>query len=135
MVCRLRISVVKVVGGEKQRITLARLFLKKPRIFLFDEPTSALDSSTENIILHHLRELTDVDGCTSIMIAHRLSSVMDMDEIIVLGGPATRLNGSAVGKLSGTVVERGTHQQLLQQHGVYSDMWRTQQQNNNDLAA
>lgn len=101
---------LKVSGGEKQRIAIARTLLKRPRIFLFDEATSSLDSRTEQAINQSL-QLIACDH-TTLVIAHRLSTVVDCDEIIVLE--------------DGEIVERGTHDDLLKQPGRYQDMWRVQ---------
>ncbi|MFG1498014.1 ABC transporter ATP-binding protein/permease [Saccharospirillum sp. HFRX-1] len=101
---------LKVSGGEKQRIAIARVLLKNPPILLFDEATSALDSHAEQAILTAMNEVSR--NRTSIVIAHRLSTVIDADRIVVLR--------------DGWVVEQGSHQQLLAQQGVYADLWRTQ---------
>lgn len=101
---------LKVSGGEKQRIAIARTLLKRPRIFLFDESTSSLDSRTEQAINQSLQKIAR--DHTTLMIAHRLSTVVDCDEIIVLE--------------EGEIVERGSHDDLLKQSGRYQDMWRVQ---------
>lgn len=101
---------LKVSGGEKQRIAIARVLLKNPPILLFDEATSALDSHAEQAILTAMNEVSR--NRTSIVIAHRLSTVIDADRIVVLR--------------DGQVVEQGTHQQLLAEQGAYADLWRTQ---------
>jgi ABC-type transport system involved in Fe-S cluster assembly fused permease/ATPase subunit len=103
---------VKLSGGEKQRVSIARAAIKHPRIYVFDEATSSLDSNTEREILRNLREISRFS--TSLIIAHRLSTVVHADEIIVLEG--------------GTVVERGTHAALLRQNGKYAALWEAQQQ-------
>ncbi|MBL8675039.1 MAG: ABC transporter ATP-binding protein/permease [Rhodospirillales bacterium] len=103
---------LKLSGGEKQRVAIARTILKDPRILLFDEATSALDSRTEQEIQQSLRDVSR--GRTTIVIAHRLSTVVDADEIVVL--------------TAGVVVERGTHAALMARDGVYADMWRRQQE-------
>tara|TARA_B100000029_G_scaffold219093_1_gene216836 strand:- start:4033 stop:5925 length:1893 start_codon:yes stop_codon:yes gene_type:complete len=103
---------LKLSGGEKQRVAIARTILKKPSILLFDEATSALDSHTEKEIQASIREVS-VDR-TTLIIAHRLSTIIDADEILVLE--------------DGRVVERGSHAVLLSQDGLYADMWRRQQQ-------
>lgn len=103
---------LKLSGGEKQRVAIARTILKNPPILLFDEATSALDSHTEKEIQSSLREVSK--NRTTLIIAHRLSTVVDADEILVLK--------------AGVVVERGTHQDLLNQAGEYASMWKKQQQ-------
>lgn len=103
---------LKVSGGEKQRIAIARLLLKNPPILIFDEATSALDSTTEQSIITALNSLALKH--TTLVIAHRLSTVMDADKIVVLE--------------QGRVVEQGTHHQLLQQNGRYWQLWQHQQQ-------
>jgi ATP-binding cassette subfamily B protein len=102
---------LKLSGGEKQRVAIARTMLKQPAIFVFDEATSALDTHTEREIQANLREVSA--GRTTLIIAHRLSTVVDADEIIVLG--------------DGRVVERGTHGALLARDGIYAGMWNRQQ--------
>jgi ABC-type multidrug transport system fused ATPase/permease subunit len=97
-------------GGERQRLAIARAMLRRPKIYLLDEPTSMLDARTEADILAALRELTA--GCTTIVIAHRLSTVMHADDIVVLDG--------------GRVHERGTHADLLAKDGLYAQLWRQQ---------
>ncbi|XP_045394877.1 iron-sulfur clusters transporter ABCB7, mitochondrial isoform X4 [Lemur catta] len=102
---------LKLSGGEKQRVAIARAILKDPPVILYDEATSSLDSITEETILSAMRDV--VKHRTSIFIAHRLSTVVDADEIIVLD--------------QGKVAERGTHQALLANLGsIYSEMWHTQ---------
>ncbi|PAX06840.1 ABCB family ABC transporter ATP-binding protein/permease [Sphingomonas lenta] len=101
---------LKLSGGEKQRVAIARTLLKDPPILILDEATSALDSRTEAAILDTLREIER--GRTTIVIAHRLSTVVDADEIVVLDG--------------GRAAERGTHAQLLRRDGLYAEMWARQ---------
>ncbi len=103
---------LKLSGGEKQRVAIARTILKRPHILVFDEATSALDSRTEQEILASLREVSQ--DHTTLTIAHRLSTVIDADEILVLE--------------SGQIVERGTHTALIKQAGKYKDMWDRQQE-------
>ncbi|QDF95580.1 metal ABC transporter permease [Azoarcus sp. DD4] len=103
---------LKLSGGEKQRVAIARALLKNPAILIFDEATSALDSKTEKAIQAQI-ELAAA-GRTALVIAHRLSTVMDADEIIVLD--------------QGRIAERGRHTDLLAQDGLYTQMWLLQQQ-------
>lgn len=103
---------LKLSGGEKQRVAIARTLLKNPRILVFDEATSALDSKTEKGIQAELKELAI--NHTTLIIAHRLSTIMDADKILVLEG--------------GRIIESGSHQSLLDQAGTYSTMWSLQQQ-------
>ena len=102
---------LKLSGGEKQRVAIARTLLKNPPIVIFDEATSALDSANERAIQAELR--TAAQGKTALVIAHRLSTVVDAHEIVVLD--------------QGRVVERGPHAQLLALEGRYARMWRLQQ--------
>ncbi|HLY57554.1 MAG TPA: ATP-binding cassette domain-containing protein, partial [Stellaceae bacterium] len=103
---------LKLSGGEKQRVAIARTILKQPQILLFDEATSALDTHTERAIQQNLREVSR--GRTTLVIAHRLSTVVDADEIVVLD--------------AGHVVERGRHADLVEAGGAYAGMWRRQQE-------
>lgn len=103
---------LKLSGGEKQRVAIARALLKDPPVLIFDEATSALDSHTEQAIQAQLDAAAR--GRTALIIAHRLSTVMNADEIVVLE--------------AGRIVERGNHAQLLAQGGAYSRMWALQQQ-------
>ena len=103
---------LKLSGGEKQRVAIARTIIKNPCILIFDEATSALDTHTEQEIQANLRVLSQ--GRTTLSIAHRLSTIIDSDEIIVLE--------------DGRISERGTHSQLLKSQGPYSVMWQRQQQ-------
>jgi ATP-binding cassette subfamily B protein len=103
---------LKLSGGEKQRVAIARAVLKNPRILIFDEATSALDSRSEKAIQAELERIAQ--GRTTLVIAHRLSTVMDADQILVLS--------------HGRIVERGSHQQLLELKGEYARMWALQQQ-------
>lgn len=101
---------LKLSGGEKQRVAIARTILKNPAILVFDEATSALDTQTEREIQSHLREVSR--DHTTLVIAHRLSTVVDADEIIVLE--------------AGEIVERGRHEALLASNGRYAAMWQNQ---------
>ncbi|MBP6801045.1 MAG: ATP-binding cassette domain-containing protein, partial [Zoogloea sp.] len=101
---------LKLSGGEKQRVAIARTLLKNPDILIFDEATSALDSRTEKAIQAQLDAAAR--GRTTLVIAHRLSTVMNADEIIVLD--------------QGRIIERGTHTQLLARAGAYAQMWALQ---------
>jgi ATP-binding cassette subfamily B protein len=102
---------LKLSGGEKQRVAIARTILKGPKILLFDEATSALDTKTERGIQKSLREVSR--DRTTLVIAHRLSTVVEADEILVLE--------------AGRVVERGRHEALLGRGGIYAQMWARQQ--------
>jgi ABC-type transport system involved in Fe-S cluster assembly fused permease/ATPase subunit len=103
---------LKLSGGEKQRVAIARTILKSPEILIFDEATSALDTHTEKEIQQSLREVAA--NKTALVIAHRLSTIIDADEIIVLE--------------KGSIVERGTHDNLLKLSGTYAGMWARQQE-------
>ncbi len=101
---------LKLSGGERQRVAIARTILKRPRLLVFDEATSALDTRTERAIQDSLRQISR--GVTTIVIAHRLSTVVDADEIVVLQ--------------EGRVAERGHHADLLARGGIYARMWAQQ---------
>jgi ATP-binding cassette subfamily B protein len=103
---------LKLSGGEKQRVAIARALLKNPKIFIFDEATSALDTKTEKLIEKSLKKLSNKN--TTLVIAHRLSTVIDADKIIVLE--------------NGKIAEQGTHKELLQKNGLYAEMWMRQQE-------
>ena len=120
---------LKLSGGEKQRVAIARLFLKNPHILLFDEPTSALDTATEHRILDQLNQISNAKDKTSVFIAHRLSTIMDADKILVLGSRNTVVKGYPAGTdWTGRVVECGTHDELLAKpNSLYAEMWRNQQ--------
>jgi ATP-binding cassette, subfamily B, heavy metal transporter len=107
---------LKLSGGEKQRVAIARTLLKNPPILILDEATSALDSRTEAEILDTLKAIER--GRTTIVIAHRLSTVVHADQIVVLDG--------------GRVAERGTHAELLKRGGLYAEMWARQAQERDD---
>jgi len=102
---------LKLSGGEKQRVAIARTILKNPQILVFDEATSSLDSQSEQAILTAINEVAK--NRTSLVIAHRLSTIIDSDNIIVMS--------------HGEIVEQGNHQQLLALKGQYSKMWQLQQ--------
>ena len=101
---------VKLSGGQKQRISIARVFLKNPSILILDEATSALDNATEMLIQAALDKLSE--GRTSLIVAHRLSTIKNADEIIVLTEKG--------------VQERGTHEELLAKDGIYASLYRYQ---------
>jgi ATP-binding cassette subfamily B protein len=103
---------LKLSGGEKQRVAIARAILKNPAILIFDEATSALDSKSEKAIQEELRSIAR--SRTTLIIAHRLSTVVDANQILVME--------------KGRIVERGSHRDLLQQRGVYEQMWNLQKQ-------
>jgi ATP-binding cassette subfamily B protein len=103
---------LKLSGGEKQRVAIARTLLKNPAILILDEATSALDTKTEKAIQSELLEIAR--SRTSLIIAHRLSTVVEADEILVIE--------------AGCIVERGRHTELLAQNGAYAMMWAMQQQ-------
>ena len=102
---------VKLSGGERQRVSIARATIRRPRIYVFDEATSALDSNTEREILLNLQEVSR--STTTLVIAHRLSTVVDADEIVLLDG--------------GVLLEQGTHAALLGLKGKYAALWAAQQ--------
>ena len=102
---------LKLSGGEKQRIAIARMLLKRPAIMVFDEATSSLDSETERSIMKEIRRVSE--GHTALIIAHRLSTVVDADEIAVLE--------------NGQIAERGNHRELLAKNGRYAALWQAQQ--------
>ncbi|MGM0595348.1 MAG: ATP-binding cassette domain-containing protein, partial [Pseudomonadota bacterium] len=112
---------LKLSGGEKQRIAIARAVLKNPKILIFDEATSSLDSRSERTILEALRRIAS--DHTTLVIAHRLSTVIDADQILVMD--------------QGRIIERGSHHELLTLDGHYAQMWALQQeeQDENDKLA
>jgi ATP-binding cassette subfamily B protein len=103
---------VKVSGGEKQRLSIARALLRRPKLLVFDEATSSLDSITEEEITRTIRDVGERADVMTILIAHRLSTVMHADRIYVLE--------------KGQIVEQGTHAQLVAQMGLYYALWRQQ---------
>jgi len=103
---------LKLSGGEKQRLSIARALLRKPHLLIFDEATSALDSLTEEEITNTIKDISSEKEQISILIAHRLSTIMHADRIYVLE--------------KGIVVETGTHEKLLEEKGLYYAMWRQQ---------
>lgn len=103
---------VKVSGGEKQRLSIARALLRRPHLLIFDEATSALDSLTEEDITETIREISEREYLISILIAHRLSTVLHADKIYVLE--------------KGNIIESGRHEELLELKGLYYAMWRQQ---------
>lgn len=112
---------LKLSGGEKQRISIARALLRQPRLLIFDEATSALDSLTEEAITNTVREISLGRSQITVLIAHRLSTIMHADRIYVLE--------------QGKIVETGSHQQLLDEKGLYYAMWRQQIGERKKLAA
>lgn len=101
---------LKLSGGEKQRMAIARVVLKNPPVIVFDEATSSLDTRSEQAILEGMNAVAK--RATSLVIAHRLSTVVDADQILVLD--------------AGEIVQRGTHEVLLKQGGLYADLWELQ---------
>jgi ATP-binding cassette, subfamily B, heavy metal transporter len=110
---------LKLSGGEKQRVAIARTLLKNPAILIFDEATSALDSKAEQAIQAQLKEIAQ--NRTTLVIAHRLSTIADAAQILVLE--------------HGRIVERGTHVQLLLAGGAYAQMWARQQAGQDEAAS
>ena len=96
-------------GGQRQRISIARMFLRQPRILIMDEPSSALDNESEQLIQQALKRLTQ--GRTTFIIAHRLSTIRNADRIVVID--------------DGRIVEQGSHEALLQQHGIYWHLYNS----------
>jgi ATP-binding cassette, subfamily B, bacterial len=103
---------IKLSGGEKQRLSIARSLLRNPKLLIFDEATSALDSLTEEEISETIRALSASKSQITILIAHRLSTIMHADRIFVLE--------------QGSMIEQGKHEDLLNEKGLYYAMWRQQ---------
>ena len=103
---------IKISGGEKQRLSIARALLRKPHLLIFDEATSSLDSLTEEEITNTIKEVSSQQNQITILIAHRLSTIMHADKIYVLE--------------KGLVIETGTHEELISKMGLYYAMWRQQ---------
>ena len=103
---------LKLSGGEKQRLSIARALIRKPHLLIFDEATSALDSITEEAISNTIRAISDEKNQITVMIAHRLSTIMHAERIYVLE--------------KGQIVETGSHNELLAEKGLYYAMWRQQ---------
>jgi len=103
---------VKLSGGEKQRLSIARALLRKPSILVFDEATSSLDSLTEEEITHTIKDLTKEKTHLTVLVAHRLSTIMHADRIYVLE--------------KGSIIENGDHNKLVKKGGLYYAMWRQQ---------
>jgi ATP-binding cassette, subfamily B, heavy metal transporter len=101
---------LKLSGGEKQRVAIARMLLKKPKIFIFDEATSSLDTQTERHIQKNILEISQ--GHTTILVAHRLSTIVNADKIAVIK--------------DGRIWEKGSHEELLKHGGVYAELWKQQ---------
>jgi len=103
---------IKLSGGEKQRLSIARALLRNPKLLIFDEATSALDSITEEEISETMRTLSATKSQITILIAHRLSTIMHADTIYVLE--------------QGNIIEKGKHEDLIAEKGLYYAMWRQQ---------
>jgi ATP-binding cassette subfamily B protein len=103
---------MKISGGEKQRLSVARALLRHPNLLVFDEATSALDSLTEEEITSTIKSITAEKEHITVMIAHRLSTIMHADRIYVLE--------------KGKIIETGKHYELIEQKGLYYAMWRQQ---------
>jgi len=108
---------LKLSGGEKQRVAIARVLLKNPAILVFDEATSSLDSQSEKNILSELYKISR--NKTTVVIAHRLSTIVDADTIVVLD--------------QGRIKEQGSHQQLMESGGIYANLWKIQQRRTESL--
>jgi ATP-binding cassette subfamily B protein len=103
---------IKVSGGEKQRLSIARALIRNPHLLIFDEATSALDSITEEEITKTIRDISSKQNQITVLIAHRLSTIMHADKIFVLE--------------QGKIIEQGKHEALLAEKGLYYAMWRQQ---------
>lgn len=103
---------MKVSGGEKQRISIARALLRKPKLLVFDEATSSLDSITEQEISKTIQSIGEQKEHITVLIAHRLSTIMHADRIYVLE--------------KGNIIDQGSHNKLIQKKGLYAAMWREQ---------
>jgi ATP-binding cassette subfamily B protein len=103
---------IKISGGEKQRLSIARAMLRKPTILIMDEATSALDSMTEAEITETVKQIHSKQHIMTVLIAHRLSTIMHADKIFVLE--------------HGKIIEQGNHEDLLAEKGLYYAMWRQQ---------
>lgn len=106
---------LKLSGGEKQRVAIARTIIKNPPILIFDEATSSLDSHSEQAILAAFRDISQ--NSTSLVIAHRLSTIVDADRIIFID--------------NGKIAEEGSHSTLLEKNGLYASLWEAQLSNDN----
>ena len=107
---------LKLSGGEKQKVAIARVILKRPKILIFDEATSSLDSRSEQHVLRSIKQVACTT--TTLMIAHRLSTVADANRILVLD--------------HGHIVEDGQHEELISAHGLYAHLWNLQKKERND---
>ena len=109
---------VKLSGGEKQRVAIARMLLKNPPILVFDEATASLDTKAEKVIQESIQQISG-EGKTTVVIAHRLSTIIDFDRIIVFD--------------AGKIVEEGTHAELLEKDGRYAELWKLQGKKDHDI--
>jgi ATP-binding cassette subfamily B protein len=108
---------LKLSGGEKQRMAIARVLLKNPPILIFDEATSALDSYSEKMVQKAINTLSK--KTSTLVIAHRLSTIVDADKIIVLS--------------EGVISESGTHKELLSMNGIYAQLWQIQSKDADEI--